>query len=286
MDKNELGDSDKIFKDLQPKVSIGLLVYNGGKYLSKALDSLLAQTFDNFELIISDNASTDNTQLICEGYARTNNKIRYFRQSENIGPILNYKYVLEKARGNYFMWASHDDLWDPNFIAECLKVFSTNSDSVSVFSHYNIFDLKINDITEKITPTSCSSTSKFIRVSTRLFEMHPNMIFGLHRTEIIRKVKFDSFDWFDVFITIQLAFYGKVLIIPQNLYTAGTDGARKPYSITGRYISLKDFRKNVGSFIKGNFPIHYKIILFLYVKYISSKNEKMFYKVINNWPSK
>lgn len=283
MDKNELGDSDKNLMDLQPKVSIGLLVYNGGKYLSKALDSLLAQTFEDFELIISDNASTDNTQSICQEYVRTNDKIRYFRQIENIGPILNYKYVLEKARGEYFMWASHDDLWDPNFIKECLKVFSTNQNCVSVFSHFNVFDLKVNEIKQKITPTSCSSSSQFIRFSTRLFEMHPNMIFGLHKTEIIRKVKFDTFDWFDIFITIQLAFHGQILIIPWELYTAGIDGLRKPYSITGEYISLIDFKKNLFFFIKRRFSFPKRIFLILYVSYISFINERMFYKVIKNW---
>ena len=100
---------NKSFEELNPKVSIGLIVYNGGEYLRGSIDSFLAQTFDDYEIIISDNASTDDTQIICEEYAALNHKIRYIRQVKNQGPIFNFKYVLEQVdvaiiSGN---WASH-----------------------------------------------------------------------------------------------------------------------------------------------------------------------------------
>lgn len=98
------------------KVSIGMPVFNGEKYIREALDSLLTQTFTDFELIISDNASTDDTQAICEEYSRRDPRILYTRQIENMGILFNFQFVLDKAKGEYFMWAAADDRWDANWI--------------------------------------------------------------------------------------------------------------------------------------------------------------------------
>ena len=91
-------------------------VYNGAQYIREALDSLLAQTFTDFDLIISDNASTDETQSICEAYARRDPRIRYVRQIENRGALANFQFVLDQAKGEFFMWAASDDMWDSNWI--------------------------------------------------------------------------------------------------------------------------------------------------------------------------
>lgn len=93
-----------------PAVSIGMPVYNGAEYIREALDSLLAQTFTNYELIISDNASTDRTEAICREYAAHDPRIRYVRQKENCGPLGNFQFVMDEAEGEYFMWASADDM--------------------------------------------------------------------------------------------------------------------------------------------------------------------------------
>lgn len=97
-------------------ISIGMPVYNGAQYIREALNSLLAQTFTDFELIISDNASTDATQSVCEEYARRDPRIRYVRQSENRGALANFQFVLDQAQGEFFMWAAADDLWENNWI--------------------------------------------------------------------------------------------------------------------------------------------------------------------------
>lgn len=98
-------------------ISIGMPVYNGGEALRRALDCLLSQTHANFELIISDNASTDLlTQSITEEYARRDSRIRLTRQSVNQGPFENFLWVLEQAQGEYFLWAAHDDCWSSNYL--------------------------------------------------------------------------------------------------------------------------------------------------------------------------
>ena len=105
-----------------PKVSIGMPVYNGSPFIREALDSLLNQTFTDFELIISDNASTDETESICREYAAKDPRIRYVRQPENRGALLNFQFVLDEAVGEYFMWAAADDMWSSEWIEELLPV--------------------------------------------------------------------------------------------------------------------------------------------------------------------
>lgn len=97
-------------------VSIGMPVYNGEKYIRDALDSLLGQSYKDFELIISDNASTDSTEKICRQYAWKDARVKYFRQPKNLGAAANFRFVLDQANGAYFMWAACDDKWSPDWL--------------------------------------------------------------------------------------------------------------------------------------------------------------------------
>lgn len=110
---------------MTPRVSIGLPVYNGERYLAKSLDSILAQDFGDFELIISDNASTDATQDICETYIRRDRRITYSRLPENLGAARNYNRVVHMSSGELFKWAAHDDLICPAFLSRCVDAFKT-----------------------------------------------------------------------------------------------------------------------------------------------------------------
>lgn len=105
-----------------PTVSIGLPVYNGERYLGPALESMLAQSFTDFELIISDNASTDATEGICRVYAARDPRIRYVRQARNMGAHYNHNHVFSLARGRYFKWAGHDDMLAPDFLLRCVEI--------------------------------------------------------------------------------------------------------------------------------------------------------------------
>lgn len=113
-----------------PLVSIGLPVYNGGDYISEAIDSLLSQDYSNFEILISDNASTDATEEICRSYVAKDPRVKYLRQSVNLGPAKNFLFVLHQAVGKYFMWAAHDDIWAPNWISILIGGFQDNDLSV------------------------------------------------------------------------------------------------------------------------------------------------------------
>ncbi len=104
-----------------PKVSIGMPVFNGQDYILNAIDALRAQTFRDFELIISDNCSTDRTEEICKLAAESDSRIRYVRQDRNIGAIQNFNVLIELAVGEYFKWAAHDDLMEPMFVERCVE---------------------------------------------------------------------------------------------------------------------------------------------------------------------
>jgi glycosyltransferase involved in cell wall biosynthesis len=113
-----------------PRVSIGLPVWNGEDFLPKALDSLLGQTFSDFELIISDNASTDATQAICLAYGERERRIRYYRNETNLGLQANTQKVLDLATAPLFMWACHDDEWDPTYLAKMVEQLDRDSSLV------------------------------------------------------------------------------------------------------------------------------------------------------------
>lgn len=109
-----------------PLVSIGMPVYNGERFIREALDSILAQTFTDLEVVICDNASTDATEAICRAYAERDARIRYFRNERNMGASYNYNRVTELSRGKYIRHAAHDDVLAPTNIERCVEVLEAD----------------------------------------------------------------------------------------------------------------------------------------------------------------
>jgi glycosyltransferase involved in cell wall biosynthesis len=112
--------------DQQGRLSIGLPVFNGEQLIEQALDSLLAQTFQDFQLIISDNASTDRTPEICKDYQARDSRVHYTCMDKNYGAARNFNRVFELASGQYFKWAAHDDIIEPTFLQQCIDVLDQN----------------------------------------------------------------------------------------------------------------------------------------------------------------
>lgn len=113
-----------------PKLSIGIPVFNGQEFLPELLDSLLAQTFRDFEILICDNASRDQTSEICRQYERRDSRIRYFRNSRNLGAIANFNRVFDLSTAPLFKWAAHDDLYHDAYLAACISLLESNPDTV------------------------------------------------------------------------------------------------------------------------------------------------------------
>lgn len=171
-----------------PRVSIGMPVFNGMDGICRALDSLLAQTYQDFELIISDNASTDRTADICQQYATRDARIRYVRQQRNIGAFANFDYVLRIAQGEYFMWAAHDDKWDPRFIENALSVFDVHDEAVVAVAAEAQYT--INNIAQDFFPEGSAFRKLLIenpaqRVAFMLDHNFGDLFYSLYRRKAL-----------------------------------------------------------------------------------------------------
>lgn len=123
-------EPQKAQKPREPTVCVGLPVYNGEKFLAKAIESVRAQEYKDFELFISDNASSDATWEICRHYATLDPRIRLNRNDRNIGAIENFELVLKQSSSRYFAWTAHDDLLHPEFLARCVEFLDNHPDYV------------------------------------------------------------------------------------------------------------------------------------------------------------
>lgn len=136
----------------QHTVSIGIPIYNGEYFLISCLESILGQTHNNIEVIISDNASTDQTEAICKRYAERHRCIQYSRRDKNYGAAANFNYVFEKCRGKYFKWAAHDDLLAPTYVEQCVAALEANPDAVGAQSQTVLID----EAGERLQPAGSS----------------------------------------------------------------------------------------------------------------------------------
>jgi glycosyltransferase involved in cell wall biosynthesis len=123
-----------------PRVSIALPVYNGERFLSQSLDSLLGQTYGDFELLLCDNASTDATEEICRNYAARDRRIAYVRRETNLGMSGNFNQGFAAARGEYFKWAAYDDIHAPEFLARCVEVLDADPTVLWCFPRFSHVD--------------------------------------------------------------------------------------------------------------------------------------------------
>jgi glycosyltransferase involved in cell wall biosynthesis len=210
-----------------PKVSVGLPVYNGAAYLAETIDALLAQTYEDFELLISDNASTDATQDICRGYAARDARIHYERQEQNQGPPWNFNRVFQMATGDYFKWAAHDDLCAPTLLTRCVEALDSDPSAENgqlvlddghgkpVGSSEFALPLLHDHATERRldSPHPHVRYHSMLILSTRCYE-----VFGLIRTSIMRKsgLHREYCGGEKVFLA-ELSLLGRFLEVPETL---------------------------------------------------------------------
>jgi glycosyltransferase involved in cell wall biosynthesis len=203
-----------------PKVSIGMPVFNGGDLLKKALDTLLSQDYTDFELILSDNASTDSTECVCRAYAGRDKRIVFVRRDRNYGMTDNAWYVLSLAQGEYFMFAAHDDQWQPQYISACVERLDANPALAMVCPAVEFFapDGTILDI--QYPPLHTVGMGLRERVASIFKEINVGFnTYGLYRRTELEKIelKIECFAC-DVVFLLQLMFLGEVEHIPQKLF--------------------------------------------------------------------
>jgi glycosyltransferase involved in cell wall biosynthesis len=212
-----------------PPVSIGLPVYNGEKYLEGALESLLAQDYRHFELIISDNASTDRTEQICLRYAENDKRIRFHRSKSNLGAAANFNLVFRLSGGEYFMWAAHDDLWHPSYISRCLEGLRQDANVVLCASAVQFIDEFGNQIPETVwrsllsggynrLDTRSLTLSDRVRALTKTLNWYA--LYGIIRSDVLRETRLfpDRFGG-DVILLMELLFHGQTYILDETLFS-------------------------------------------------------------------
>lgn len=194
-----------------PMVSIGMPVFNGEKFIGAALDSFLEQTFSDFELIISDNASTNGTERICREYAARDQRIRYVRQSTNLGPVANFKFVLDEARGEYFTWAACDDTRSSDFIALNFRFLSENPEYVASTSPNGFEGQSMDSENLENFALNGEIFERFVRFFDYCWVSH-GIFYSLVRTNVLRgcEVIGQSIIAMDWAIDLYLASMGKI----------------------------------------------------------------------------
>ncbi len=222
----------------RPRVSIGLPVFNGENYLEAALDSIVNQTYTDFELIVSDNNSTDKTAEICKSYAEKDNRIQFLSNNENIGACPNFCKVFKQATGEYFMWAAHDDLYAPTFVEKCVEVLDNDPDVVLCFSKTKFIDDAgdfIKDYDYKLRVDSPVRKERFLDI---ISDSHIIIeAFGLIRSDVLRTTPLmEGYVGADRVLLGELAMHGRFHIIPEFLFSHREHSLRST-------IKFKDLRE-------------------------------------------
>jgi glycosyltransferase involved in cell wall biosynthesis len=209
-----------------PTVSIGVAVYNGEATIAVALASLVSQTFSNFEIIISDNASTDKTSAICEEYANNDSRVSYIRQDSNLGAAGNFKFVLDNARGRYFMWAAADDIRSPDFLEENVGFLEQHPAYVASTSP-NCFEGQCDNVNERISFSIEGETAetRFLQFFEHCWQSHA-LFYSLMRTKIVHTYSLvgESFVAADWAINLHLLKHGKIHRHDKGLLILGING--------------------------------------------------------------
>ena len=212
-----------------PEISIGVPVYNGASDgLLSTLDSIISQSFENFELVISDNASTDETREICQDYARRDRRVRYYVNDANIGAGVNFNRVFELSRGRFFKWAAADVQCLPGMLQRCYDVAADSRTGFSlVYPRCQMVDLAgkpLQTEQKSIMLPDAPPHRRMMRVIESVSWV--NQLYGLMPRDVLRKTRlhgsFASSDWV---LLAELAILGEIHEIPEVLLKRSYDPA-------------------------------------------------------------
>jgi glycosyltransferase involved in cell wall biosynthesis len=218
----------------RPRLTIGLPIYNGEQLLPQAIESLLTQEYDDFEVVISDNASVDGTPELCAAYAAQDPRIRYVRNERNLGSIPNFNKLVGLARGEYFKWAAHDDWCEPSFVGRCVEVLDADPGVVLCHAKAIRVDEAGDTLVVDLDPLDARSpdpAERFRQVLWSLKAIYP--IYGVIRTEALRRTQlFRSHSGSDRILLAELSLLGQLYQIPELLLyereTLSSRSNRKP----------------------------------------------------------
>jgi glycosyltransferase involved in cell wall biosynthesis len=234
-----------------PLLSIGLFVYNGERFLRGTLDSLLTQTFRDFELIISDNGSTDATEAICRSYSASDSRVSYYRNDKNMGAGWNIRRVFSLATGKYFKWAACDDLYEPTFLSKCIEALERDDGIVLAHAKTRIIDDRGEFLEDYHWPMRTDSPEAVTRFREMLMNDHLCFqIFGvIRRAALLQIPPQGSYVNSDGVLLSQLALLGRFYEYPDYLFVSRRHDAqstrtlpvrlkKRRFRLTNRYGTL------------------------------------------------
>jgi glycosyltransferase involved in cell wall biosynthesis len=261
---------------LTTRISIGMPVFNGEKFIKSALDSILSQTYQNFELVISDNASTDRTSEICREYASKDERIRYYRNVKNIGGPKNYNRVFEISKSEYFKWAAYDDVLAPKFLEKCVSVLDSHPSAVGCFCKTGRIDEngKFIGYHNENALKNLSSIKAHVRFRDLLGMYYITTPFhGLYRSSsFARSQLHGSYIGADRNLVAELSLMGRIYEIPECLFfwREHLDSYTSIFYGNARDNSLERLKKEISwwSHEGGTYFPHFKNML----EYVKSVN--------------
>ena len=203
-----------------PEVSVGMPVYNGERWLAEAIESILDQSFDRLELIISDNDSTDGTEAICRRYAARDPRVRYLRQEKNLGASDNYNFVFRAARAPYFKWASSNDICHERFLERCLAAFRSRPDLALCYPRARLFIEQPEDGEDYHDGLDLPDDSPCRRFERLVSEMTLNNVMnGVIRSEVLKRTPLiKPYYSSDIVLMAEVALHGKLAEVPEFLF--------------------------------------------------------------------
>ena len=206
-----------------PKISLALPVYNGERYLEGCLASIISQSFEDFELVVSDNASTDSTLEILERFAERDPRIRIIRQPKNVGAAQNFNLLFGETKADIFKWCAHDDRLDPDYLLETYSALQAAPEAVLAHSHTVIHDMDQN--THEVFAPAFSMTTSDRAMRLREVFLHGRRcyeVFGLLRRSALEKTDLiGNYRGGDNVLLFRLALLGQFVIVPKPLFTLG-----------------------------------------------------------------
>jgi glycosyltransferase involved in cell wall biosynthesis len=215
------------------RIDIGLPVFNGEKYVAQAIESIRAQTFNGWRLVICDNASTDATERICREFAAQDPRIEYRRNPVNVGLYPNFEVAFNAGRATYFKFHAHDDLCAPNFLEEAIRSLEANPKAVLAYSKPRVIDGEGNviaalDWEDGFAPANPDPGSRFMALSRGMRDSTspaPTYMFGVFRRALIprRCLRTTNLRAHDSLLA-EMALRGPFVRTPDGLFTVRLDG--------------------------------------------------------------
>jgi glycosyltransferase involved in cell wall biosynthesis len=202
-----------------PRLTIGLPVYNGESLLHEAIDALLGQSYKDFELIVSDNASTDRTAEICRTYAEQDSRVRYIRQPQNIGLIPNHNFLVGVARGEFFKWASYDDLYHRDFLQRCVDALDSQPEAVLAHAWCVLMDADRAPVQFFKYPEDTAASRAPDRFQSMLFDGKGDWTYAVFRTSVLRQTPLhSSYHGGERTLITEFALHGTLYQVPDWMF--------------------------------------------------------------------